>query len=103
MTDLGKCRACPAQMIWANMLNVDGTPSLNAKNVQARNPLDVAELDMAMVTAATHAVAFSPGSGNGMMVTAETIEDVRRWVAKGQVTVHLSHFATCPERGRFKR
>lgn len=47
-------------------------------------------------------IAYNPKTGKGLPVTYAVIHDCERWAAQG-VTFHTSHFATCPERERFKR
>jgi hypothetical protein len=88
---MSQCRVCPAEITWCKML-----PS------GARNPLDVETADPAGEIIGRHLVAFNPKTGNGIMVTAENAEDVRRWVGGG-VTLHLSHFATCPAREHVRK
>lgn len=104
-----KCRACPAPVLWATMVDEAGAPKMK-DGKQVRNPLDREPLgqdrseqvlaDPDLMTR-THAVIFSPHTENGMMLTAATLEDARRWFTAGQVSLHLSHFATCPERQRY--
>lgn len=109
--ELGTCRACPAAVRWASMVDEHGAPKLR-DGKPVRNPLDAASLGhdrSAQVLAdpelmaRTHAVLFSPLTGNGMMLTAATLGDARRWFVAGKVSLHLSHFATCPKRDRFAR
>jgi hypothetical protein len=103
VTVKGKCRACPAEMIWAQMVEVENhEPKLTSGGKPVLNPLDVDPLDPATVTALTHAVAYNPHNAHGIMVTEANIALVPGWAEAG-ATFHLSHFATCPERGRFKR
>lgn len=97
----GKCRACPAEMIWATMCEPDGTVRRKG-NKPILNPLDTDALDPADVTPATHAIAYNPGTGHAVAVTNDTIEQMPAWVAAG-ATLHLSHFATCPNRRQFRR
>ena len=85
--DQGSCRACGASMLWARM------PSgrLNPLNVDEVQPEPGAGV-----------VAFNPATGNGVPVINANAHDCPRWAEHG-ATFHTSHFATCPERGRFKR
>lgn len=90
-----KCRACPQMMRVAEM------PS------GALNPLDTGEIPLDVVLAgAKGVVAYSPKTGRGRSITkkllAENPLNVVEWSMKG-ATFHVSHFATCPERKRFKR
>lgn len=102
MPDRGACRACGAEMLWAVMVEPDGTLRVDERGRERRNPLDAEPLNPATVTEATHAVALNPRNGHGTMVTGETIGQLASWAAAG-ATFHLSHFATCPERQRFRR
>jgi len=82
-----KCRACPAEIIWATM------PS------GAYNPLDAGEVPCEV---GKGVVAYNPATGGGVMVSARNIMQCYGWAQRG-VTFHLSHFATCPERQKFKQ
>ena len=84
---IGPCRACGAQMIWAKM----GSGKLN--------PLDAA---MVEPEAKKGIIAFNPRTGAGCAVTLKNIEECGAWARKG-ASFHVSHFATCSERQRFRR
>jgi hypothetical protein len=88
---MSQCRVCPAEIIWCKML-----PS------GARNPLDTERADSRGEIVGKNLVAFNPETGNGIMVTAANADDVRRWVGGG-VTLHLSHWATCPARDHVRK
>lgn len=102
MADRGACRACGAEMLWAVMVEPDGTPRVDDRGQPKRNPLDAEPVDPATVTAQTHAIALNPRNGHGTMVTGETLPQVETWTRAG-ATLHLSHFATCEARDRFRR
>lgn len=91
--ELVKCRACPAMMRGALM------PSGSV------NPLDLEEIPLAEVQAGAKGVfAYYPGNGHGMSMTKARVAEGKpaEYAAQG-CTFHVSHFATCPERKRFKR
>lgn len=93
--ELVQCRACPAMMRGAEM------PSGSV------NPLDLDEIPLDVVLeGAKGIVAYNPANGHGISITkkvrAESADCLPVWAEKG-VTFHVSHFATCPERKRFKR
>lgn len=83
----GPCRACKTLMLWVLM------PSGKL------NPLDVGEVTP---QSRKGVIAFNPATGGGRPVTVANEAECAALAEKG-VTFHLSHFATCPERQRFKR
>lgn len=94
----GTCRACKAPMLWAKM------PS------GKRNPLDVEPVaEIAQLNDADRLLpvpgltAYNPETEGGMPITTANLGQMLRWVEEGRVSAHVSHFATCPERDRFKR
>lgn len=90
--ELVQCRACPAMMRGALM------PSGSV------NPLDLDEIPLDVVLeGAKGVVAYFDGRGRSVTKAVLANEgELEGWVARG-ATLHLSHFATCPERKRFKR
>jgi hypothetical protein len=62
------------------------------------NPLDVAESDPAVGVVALHGP-----SQRGIALTNETLGKAEEWAARGDVSFHLSHFVTCPNRAAHKR
>jgi hypothetical protein len=83
----GTCRACGAPMLWAQM------PSGRL------NPLDPDPVDAEV---GKGVVAYNPNTGHALPVNNANIGDCPRWAARG-ASFHVSHFATCPERDRFRR
>jgi hypothetical protein len=72
------------------------------------NPLDVEELTWAEILDPARGVkpgifAFSPGSGNAQPVTNANLDQVAEWHGREVVTLHVSHFATCPNSARHRR
>lgn len=89
--ELLQCRACPAMMRAAEM------PS------GSMNPLDLDELPLDVVLdGAKGVVAYFDGRGRSVTKAALAAGEPREWAERG-ATFHVSHFATCPERKRFKR
>jgi hypothetical protein len=111
---MSSCRACPAEVIWAKMVDGTGEPKMKVKkdgsSAPISNPLDPPmddavsdELLTSLESAiAAHAVMFSPKTGNGMMLATDTYERARRWWAERRVTFHTSHFSSCPARAQFR-
>jgi hypothetical protein len=94
---LGHCRSCPADVRWSIMVGSG-----------KRNPLDVEELSWEAILDPSRGVkpgiiAFSTGSGNAQPVTNENLDQVAGWHARGVVTLHVSHFATCPARDQHRK
>lgn len=85
--DAGTCRSCGAYMLWAKM------PSGKS------NPLNVAEVEPRTKAGV---FAYQATTGRGVALKETNIGEVERWKAEG-VSFHLSHFATCPQRGQFRR
>lgn len=89
--ELVECRACPAMMRAAQM------PS------GSMNPLDLDEIPLDVVLeGAKGVVAYFDGRGRSVTKAARAAGEPQAWAAKG-ATFHVSHFATCPERHRFKK
>lgn len=87
----GKCRECGATMIWAKMI-------VTAKS----NPLDVDQVPADAIQAQKGQIAYNEKTGGATSVTGANASEIRRWHAAGQCTVHLSHWATCPERAKIR-
>jgi hypothetical protein len=86
------------------MVDENGRPRLKPNTDKPQlNPLDVDELDVGLTDGATHAFVLSPKTGNAMAITDAVLADARRWALQHSATFHLSHFATCPERDKFRR
>jgi hypothetical protein len=67
------------------------------------NPLDLDELPLDVVLdGAKGVVAYFDGRGRSVTKVALAAGAPREWAERG-ATFHVSHFATCPERKRFKR
>jgi hypothetical protein len=75
---MSQCRSCGAAIIWA-------------ETQDARMPLDVEPV----VIPAVGLVAFNPATGRARVLSAESLGKVEAW-RSGGVTVHRSHWATCP-------
>jgi hypothetical protein len=91
--ELVKCRACPAVMRAALM------PS------GKMNPLDLEGVPLADVEAGAKGVfAYYPPNGHGLSLTKARVEEGKpaKYAAAG-CTFHVSHFATCPERAKFRK
>lgn len=73
-----ECRSCGAAIIWAE------TPD-------ARMPLDAEPVALPAIGL----VAFNPTTGRARALNTENLAKVEAWQSGG-VTVHRSHFATCP-------
>jgi hypothetical protein len=112
MADLGKCRACPAGVLWCEMVElVDGRPVKKMKDGKpVRNPLDADPLsdeELSQLTLGDQrrwpgVIAYSPRSGNGLALSIANFDQIGGWISSGVVRMHRSHFATCPERGQFR-
>lgn len=83
----GICRACGAPMLWAPM------PS------GAHNPLNVEQV---AAEVGKGVIAYNPATGRGIPITIAVIDRCEGWAAHG-VTFHVSHFADCPQRSRFRQ
>lgn len=89
--ELVQCRACPALMRAAEM------PS------GSMNPLDFDEIPLDVVLdGAKGVVAYFDGRGRSVTKGALAAGEPEAWALKG-ATFHVSHFASCPERRRFRR
>jgi len=67
------------------------------------NPLDLDEIPLEQVLRDHRGIiAYNPQNGHGLSITKERLGKVEDFALNG-ITFHLTHFATCPERKRFKR
>lgn len=94
---LGHCRSCPAEVKWGRMVESGKL-----------NPLDVTELTWAEILDPARGVkpgifAFSHGSGNVQSVTNANLDQVAEWHAREVISLHVSHFATCPNRDAHRK
>lgn len=94
---LGPCRGCGELMIWATMIDADGMPKLK-DGKPIRNPLNVDRVEPTR-----NAIVFAYGSGHGMSVPDATVVRAVKWIESLNASAHISHFATCTMRGRFRR
>lgn len=79
------CSSCGAEIGW-----VKTSPD-------RRMPIDLATVEIGAVGL----VAVNPGTGGGRVLRNEDLGDVARWRRWG-VTLHRSHFATCPTAERHR-
>lgn len=79
--DVGRCRACPALMLWATDVNTGNKQCLDVEPDLERGNVAFIGNDSC--------VTFGPAQAR-----------VLRWFG---YRLHLSHFVTCPERDRFKK
>lgn len=85
--DTGRCRSCNAKIIWTTMLDAMGARKTRDDGKPVRNPIDPRPRPDGNVRLT--------GRGHARMITAgEHVMPDERYV---------SHFATCPNRGRHRR
>ena len=82
---MNTCSTCGAVIDWAQTTS------------GARMPLDPAPVDFA----ASGLVAFNPATGRARVLAGDDIQRVEGWRAAG-VTLHRSHFSTCPSAERHR-
>lgn len=80
------CRSCGAEVLWVVVTRTG-----------AGMPLDREQLDFA----AAGLVAVNHETGGARVMTRDDLVAVERWRAQG-VTIHRSHFATCPSAERHR-
>lgn len=81
IADVGRCRACPALMLWVVDANTGGRQCLDPEPDLDRGNVALIGAGRCVTFGAAHA-------------------RVLRWFG---YRLHLSHFVTCPERDRFKK
>lgn len=81
LADVGRCRACPALMLWVLDANTGGRQCLDVEPDRDRGNIALLGAGRCVTFGKAHAA-------------------VLRWYG---FRLHLSHFVTCPERKRFER
>jgi hypothetical protein len=87
-TGKGTCRGCGAEMLWVEMIGTGKRNPLNPKPDPERGDILV--------------VAGSGSRRLGLSV-AKLTKEAREEAKESGAQLYLSHFATCPDRGKFKR
>lgn len=82
---MSRCGSCGAEIIWA-------------KAGGSKMPLDPTPLAFEAV----RLVAYNSAKGTCRVLTVPDLKYLGRWKAAG-VTVHRSHFATCPNAAEHRR
>jgi hypothetical protein len=84
---LGRCRSCGAEVIWSPVAATGSLMPLDVQTELAPEP---------------KLVAFNPETQVCRVLKRSDLRDAEQWMSHG-VTIHRSHYATCPDAERWRR